>query len=507
VYTTRPDTLFGATYMVLAPEHPLVAQITTPEQKKAVDDYIKVVASKSERDRQDASKEKTGVFTGTYAINPVNDARIPVWIADYVLTGYGTGAIMAVPAHDDRDHAFARKFDLPIIEVVKPVEPVDGCFTGEGTAVNSGILDGLPTAEAKAKITASLAERGLGRAAVQYTLRDWLFSRQRYWGEPFPIVWENGKHRPLEESELPVRLPELADFKPTGTAEPPLSKAQDWVKYSASATRELNTMPQWAGSCWYYLRYCDPKNSKRFIGEDAARYWLGHGKPKPGGVDLYVGGTEHAVLHLLYSRFWHMVLHDLGHLPTPEPFQRLVNQGIILGTDGQKMSKSRGNVVNPDEVIDDYGADAFRLYEMFMGPLEQMKPWSMKGVEGVYRFLARVWRLAMVEDQEGKWQLSDAVAEIEPTPSQLRFLHATIKKVTDDLRTMSFNTAISQMMVCVNEFTSAEKRPVSALRTFLILLSPFAPHMAEELWEQLGKKFPSFDGSAHAQFWPSYDES
>ncbi len=507
VYTTRPDTLFGATYMVLAPEHPLVARITTPEQRAAVDAYIKSAANKSERDRQDASKEKTGVFTGAYAINPVNDARIPIWIADYVLTGYGTGAIMAVPAHDDRDHEFAKKFSLPIIEVVKPPQPVEGCFTGEGTAVNSGILDGLPTAEAKQNITTWLAKRDLGRAAVQYKLRDWLFSRQRYWGEPFPIVWENGRHRALEESELPVRLPELADFKPTGTAEPPLSKAKDWVKYSANATRELNTMPQWAGSCWYYLRYCDPKNSERFIGEDAARYWLGDGKPKPGGVDLYVGGTEHAVLHLLYSRFWHMVLHDLGHLPTPEPFQRLVNQGIILGTDGQKMSKSRGNVVNPDEVIDDYGADAFRLYEMFMGPLEQMKPWSMKGVEGVYRFLARVWRLAMVEDQEGHWRLSDAVAEIEPTPAQLRVLHATIKKVTDDLRTMSFNTAISQMMVCVNELTSAEKRPVSALRTLLVLLSPFAPHMAEELWEQLGKKFPGFEGNAHAQTWPAHDES
>ena len=507
VYTTRPDTLFGATYMVLAPEHPLVAQIATAEQRKAVEDYVKAVASKSERDRQDASKEKTGVFTGAYATNPVNNARLPVWIADYVLTGYGTGAIMAVPAHDDRDHAFARKFDLPIIEVVKAPQPVEGCFTGEGTAVNSGPLDGLPTAEAKRKITAWLEERGLGRAAVQYKLRDWLFSRQRYWGEPFPIVWENGKHRALDENELPVRLPELEDFKPTGTAEPPLSKAKDWVKYSTNATRELNTMPQWAGSCWYYLRFCDPRNEQRFIGEEAARYWLGDGQPKPGGVDLYVGGTEHAVLHLLYSRFWHMVLHDLGHLPTPEPFQRLVNQGIILGTDGQKMSKSRGNVVNPDEVIDDYGADAFRLYEMFMGPLEQMKPWSMKGVEGVYRFLARVWRLAMTEDQEGTWQLSGAVADVEPTPSQLRVLHATIKKVTGDLGTLSFNTAISQMMVCVNEFTSAEKRPVSTLRTLLTLLSPFAPHMAEELWEQLGKKFPGFDGSAHGQTWPAHDES
>ena len=507
VYTTRPDTLFGATYMVLAPEHPLVAQITSPDQRAAVDAYIKAAATKSERDRQDASKEKTGVFTGAYAVNPVNDARIPVWIADYVLTGYGTGAIMAVPAHDDRDHEFARKFDLPIIEVVKSQQPAEGCFTGEGTAVNSGPLDGLPTAEAKQKITAWLAERDLGRTAVQYKLRDWLFSRQRYWGEPFPVVWENGRHRALDESELPVRLPELEDFKPTGTAEPPLSKAKDWVHYSDTATRELNTMPQWAGSCWYYLRYCDPRNEERFIGEDAARYWLGDGQPKPGGVDLYVGGTEHAVLHLLYSRFWHMVLHDLGHLPTPEPFQRLVNQGIILGSDGQKMSKSRGNVVNPDAVIDDYGADAFRLYEMFMGPLEQMKPWSMKGVEGVYRFLARVWRLAMTEDQEGNWQLSGAVADVEPTASQKRVLHATIKKVTGDLATLSFNTAISQMMVCVNELTSAEKRPVSAIRTLLILLSPFAPHMAEELWEQLGKKFPGFEGSAHAQTWPTYDES
>lgn len=507
VYTTRPDTLFGATYMVLAPEHPLVARITTAEQRAAVDAYIKTAATKSERDRQDASKEKTGVFTGAYAINPVNDARIPVWIADYVLTGYGTGAIMAVPAHDDRDHEFARKFDLPIIEVVRPPQQAEGCFTGEGTAVNSGPLDGLATAEAKQKITAWLADRDLGRAAVQFKLRDWLFSRQRYWGEPFPIVWEKGSHRALDESELPVRLPELEDFKPTGTAEPPLSKAEDWVKFSATATRELNTMPQWAGSCWYYLRYCDPRNDQRFIGEEAARYWLGDGQTKPGGVDLYVGGTEHAVLHLLYSRFWHMVLHDLAYLPTPEPFQRLVNQGIILGTDGQKMSKSRGNVVNPDEVIDDYGADAFRLYEMFMGPLEQMKPWSMKGVEGVYRFLARVWRLAMTEDQEGNWQLSTALADIDPTPAQLRVLHATIKKVTGDLATLSFNTAISQMMVCVNELTSAEQRPVSALRTLLILLSPFAPHMAEELWEQLGKKFPGFEGAAHAQTWPNHDES
>mgnify|MGYP002629147402 FL=1 len=507
VYTTRPDTLFGATYLVLAPEHPLVAQITTGGQRPAVDAYIKAAAAKSERDRQDASKEKSGVFTGAHALNPVNNTRLPVWISDYVLTGYGTGAIMAVPAHDERDHEFAGKFRLPVIEVVQPAQPVGGCFTGEGTAINSGLLDGLPTAEAKAKITDWLEEHRSGRAAVQCKLRDWLFSRQRYWGEPFPVVWENGRHRALAASELPVLLPELADFKPTGTAEPPLAKAVDWVRYSATATRELNTMPQWAGSCWYYLRYCDPRNTRQFIGEEAARYWLGDGQDNPGGVDLYVGGTEHAVLHLLYSRFWHMVLHDLGHLPTPEPFQRLVNQGIILGTDGQKMSKSRGNVVNPDEVIDAYGADAFRLYEMFMGPLEQMKPWSMKGVEGVYRFLARAWRLAMTEDQEGNWQMSANVADVDPTAAQLRVLHATIKKVTGDLATLSFNTAISQMMVCVNEFTSAEKRPVSALRTLLLLLSPFAPHMAEELWEQLGKKFPGFEGPAHGQAWPAHDDS
>ena len=507
VYTTRPDTLFGATYLVLAPEHPLVAQITTGGQRPAVDAYIKAAAAKSERDRQDASKEKSGVFTGAHALNPVNNTRLPVWISDYVLTGYGTGAIMAVPAHDERDHEFAGKFRLPVIEVVQPAQPVGGCFTGEGTAINSGLLNGLPTAEAKGKITDWLEEHRSGRSAVQCKLRDWLFSRQRYWGEPFPVVWENGRHRALAASELPVLLPELADFKPTGTAEPPLAKAVDWVRYSATATRELNTMPQWAGSCWYYLRYCDPRNTRQFIGEEAARYWLGDGQDNPGGVDLYVGGTEHAVLHLLYSRFWHMVLHDLGHLPTPEPFQRLVNQGIILGTDGQKMSKSRGNVVNPDEVIDAYGADAFRLYEMFMGPLEQMKPWSMKGVEGVYRFLARAWRLAMTEDQEGNWQMSANVADVDPTAAQLRVLHATIKKVTGDLATLSFNTAISQMMVCVNEFTSAEKRPVSALRTLLLLLSPFAPHMAEELWEQLGKKFPGFEGPAHGQAWPAHDDS
>ncbi len=512
VYTTRPDTLFGATYMVLAPEHSLVGSITTAAQRSAVEAYVKSSSSKSERDRQDASKEKTGVFTGAHAVNPVNGAAIPVWIADYVLMGYGTGAIMAVPAHDERDHAFATKFRLPIIEVVRPASagsaspapPAASAFTGEGIAVHSGPLDGLATAEAKRRITAWLEERGLGRAGVQYKLRDWLFSRQRYWGEPFPIVWENGRHRALAESELPVRLPELADFKPTGTAEPPLAKASEWVAYSATARRELNTMPQWAGSCWYYLRFCDPGNPERFIGREAAAYWLGDGA-RPGGVDLYVGGTEHAVLHLLYARFWHMVLHDLGHLPCPEPFQCLVNQGIILGSDGQKMSKSRGNVVNPDHVIEEYGADAFRLYEMFMGPLEQMKPWSMKGVEGVSRFLARVWRLVMEENQEGQWELAASLSDVPAAGTLRRAVHASVAKVTADIESLSFNTAISQLMVLTNELTSASPRPVEAVRTLLLLLSPFAPHLAEELWSQMGRRFPGFEGLVVAGDWPQHD--
>ncbi|NBZ96483.1 MAG: leucine--tRNA ligase, partial [Proteobacteria bacterium] len=466
VFTTRPDTLFGATYLVLAPEHPLVGKITSEAQRTAVEAYVKAVNAKSDLERTDLAKEKTGVFTGAHAVNPVNGEKIPVWIADYVLTGYGTGAIMAVPAHDERDHEFAVKFALPVIQVVRPDEPVDGssvekhvCFSGEGTVFNSGILDGLHTPEAKKKIIAWLEEKGLGKGTITYKLRDWLFSRQRYWGEPFPIIWENGKHRPLSDSDLPVEPPAMEDFKPTGTAEPPLSKATDWVRYSETATRELNTMPQWAGSCWYYLRFCDPGNNERFIGKEAEEYWMG-ANGKQGGVDLYVGGTEHAVLHLLYARFWHKVLRDLGHLTTPEPFQRLVNQGLILGQDGVKMSKSRGNVVNPDSVVSEYGADSLRLYEMFMGPLEHGKPWSTTGVEGVYRFLARVWRLAMAEDQEGNWVLSGDLAEQELTSAQRRVLHATIKKVTGDVEVLSFNTAISQMMVCTNEFTSANPRPL-----------------------------------------------
>ena len=505
VFTTRPDTLYGGTFLVLAPEHSLVDLIVTEEQWPVVREYRERTARKSELERADLSKEKTGVFTGAYATNPANNEKIPIWIADYVLVGYGTGAIGGVPAHDERDLEFAKKFDLPIVVVVQPKgdEPAIG-FTGEGIAVNSPIINGLTSAEAKKKITAWLEERGLGKRAINYKLRDWLFSRQRYWGEPFPIVWENGKHRSLGEDELPVVPPPLDDYKPTGTGEPPLAKAKDWVRYSDKALRETNTMPQWAGSCWYYLRFCDPRNDQRFVGEEAECYWMGG--DKPGGVDLYVGGTEHAVLHLLYARFWHKALFDLGYVSKPEPFQRLVNQGIILGEDDQKMSKSRGNIVNPDDVIDQYGADAFRCYEMFMGPLEQMKPWSMRGVEGVARFLARVWRLLMTENQAGAWELSGKVKNVEPDKAQQKMLHATIKKVTQDIESFSFNTAISQMMIFVNAFTNIEMIPLSAMRTFLILLNPFAPHIASELSERLNAKFADMRGDITEHAWPSYDE-
>ncbi len=516
VFTTRPDTLFGATYMVLAPEHPLVAQITTAEQKSAVDAYQKATASKSDMDRG-LAKDKTGVATGAFAVNPVNGQKIPVWIADYVMMGYGTGAIMAVPAHDERDFEFAAKFGLKILEVVSSGAAHDhlsAAFCEEGVAVNSSFLNDLPTAEAKRTITVWLEEGGLGKKTVNYKLRDWLFARQRYWGEPFPIIWQNGRHQALPESELPLMPPDLEDFKPTGTIDPPLSKATDWVRYSADATRELNTMPQWAGSCWYYLRYCDARNASRFISNEAESYWMG-ANGNPGGVDLYVGGTEHAVLHLLYARFWHKVLFDLGHLSTPEPFQKLINQGLILGEDGQKMSKSRGNVVNPDHVIAEYGADSLRLYEMFMGPLEQVKPWSMKGVEGVHRFLARVWRLVMEENQEGEWSLSARVQEVVPDAKLNKLLHETIKKVGDDVERMAFNTAISQMMVCTNALVEASVKPVRAIATLLNLLSPFAPHLAEELWERIRQAFPALGPEVSSENpnapllshlpWPEFD--
>jgi len=505
VFTTRPDTLYGGTFLVLAPEHSLVDLIVTEEQWPGVRAYRERTARKSDLERADLSKEKTGVFTGAYAINPANNKKIPIWIADYVLIGYGTGAIGGVPAHDERDLEFAKKFDLPIVVVVQPTgdEPAFG-FTGEGIAINSPVINGLTSSEAKRKITAWLEERGQGKGAVNYKLRDWLFSRQRYWGEPFPIIWEDGNHHSLGENELPVVPPPLEDYKPTGTGEPPLSKAKDWIRYSEKATRETNVMPQWAGSCWYYLRFCDPNNDQRFVGAQAERYWMGG--EKPGGVDLYVGGTEHAVLHLLYARFWQKVLFDLGYVSKPEPFQRLVNQGIILGEDNQKMSKSRGNIVNPDDVIDQYGADAFRCYEMFMGPLEQMKPWSMRGVEGVSRFLARVWRLFMTENQGGDWELSAKIKEIDANKAQQKVTHATIKKVTEDIESFSFNTAISQMMIFVNAFTSAEAIPLSSMRSFLVLLSPFAPHIASELWEKLNGRFTDARGDITEQSWPAYDE-
>jgi len=505
VFTTRPDTLYGGTFLVLAPEHSLVDLVVTEEQRPAVREYRERTARKSDLERAEQTKEKTGVFTGAFAINPATNEKIPVWIADYVLVGYGTGAIGGVPAHDERDLEFAKKFDLPIKEVVQPTgnEAAMG-FTGEGIAINSPIINGLTSAEAKRRITAWLEERGQGKGAISYKLRDWLFSRQRYWGEPFPIVWENGKPCALGENELPVVPPPLDDYKPTGTGEPPLAKAKHWIRYSNEALRETNTMPQWAGSCWYYLRFCDPGNDQRFVGEEAERYWMG-GK-KPGGVDLYVGGTEHAVLHLLYARFWHKVLFDLGYLSKPEPFQRLVNQGIILGEDNQKMSKSRGNIVNPDDVIDQYGADAFRCYEMFMGPLEQMKPWSMRGVEGVARFIARVWRLFMVENQAGDWELSGKIKHVDPDKAQQKVIHATIKKVTDDIESFSFNTAISQMMIFVNAFTNAETIPLSAMRSFLVLLNPFAPHLTSELWEKLNVKFRDDLRDITEQKWPGYDQ-
>ena len=505
VFTTRPDTLYGATYMVLAPEHSLVDLIVTEEQWPAVREYRERTARKSDLERTDLAKEKTGVFTGGFAINPANNQKIPIWIADYVLLGYGTGAIMGVPAHDERDLEFARKFHLPIREVVRPLdgeEPIG--FVGDGIAINSPVIDGLPSRQAIRKITTWLEERGHGKSAINYKLRDWLFSRQRYWGEPLPIVWEEGKHQALDDRELPVIPPALDDYKPTATGEPPLGRAKEWVRYSDKALRETNTMPQWAGSCWYYLRFCDPQNDKRFAGEEAECYWMRG--DKPGGVDLYVGGTEHAVLHLLYARFWHKVLFDLGYLSKPEPFQRLVNQGIILGEDNQKMSKSRGNIVNPDDVIAEYGADAFRCYEMFMGPLEQMKPWSMRGVEGVARFLARVWRLLMTENQAGEWELSANLKDVEPAKAQQKVTHATIKKVTQDIESLSFNTAISQMMIFVNAFTNAEIVPLLAMRTFLVLINPFAPHLSSELWEKLNAKFRGGGGDITEQPWPNYDE-
>ena len=642
VFTTRPDTLFGATYMVLSPEHQLIDAITTDKQKAAVAAYKAAAAKKSDMERTELSKKKTGVFTGAYAINPVNGASIPIWIADYVLVSYGTGAIMAVPAHDERDFAFARTFKLPIRPVVLPprawleetktyelvcklcgnptighpnpagvtlhtdeaavlkkvmplltatdpdplkmidylyrhaIELFEECFADEGTAINSGSFNGETTAEFKRQITEWLEQAGKGKRKINYKLRDWLFSRQRYWGEPFPILHElgadgnpTGAIEPVAISDLPLVLPEVEDYKPTGNPEPPLAKAKAWLEVERNGKRyrrETNTMPQWAGSCWYYLRYLDPKNDKAFCDPAKLKQWL--------PVDIYVGGAEHAVLHLLYSRFWHKVLFDRGHVPCAEPFQQLVNQGMILGEveftgfkikqqwfsagqvdfDGDaatgpfghsceivkleedlvekkgvsfalkahpdvlvdarafKMSKSRGNVINPDKVVEQYGADSLRLYEMFMGPLEAVKPWSMRGVEGVYRFLNRVWRL-VIDDRLETVKLLDAVQDVEPDKETLRFLHHTVQRVTIALDTMSFNTAIAAMMELSNHLTKQTVRSRSVMKTFMLILSPFAPHMAEEIWNALSMPpSPSGrgvggEGTLAYEPWPSFDES
>ncbi len=530
VYTTRPDTIFGATYMVLSPEHHLVSEITTPEQQEVVEEYQKQAALKSDLDRQELSKEKTGVFTGSYAINPANGKKIPIWIADYVLVSYGTGAIMAVPGQDERDWEFAEKFDLPIIRTVQPEEGFNGkAYTGQGVAINSDFLNGLEIKEAKAKIIDWLEENGAGQKAVNYKLRDWLFSRQRYWGEPFPIIHVNGEAKAISEAALPLELPQVDKYQPTGDGEPPLANAKDWVETTdpetgESAMRETNTMPQWAGSCWYYLRYISPDWDGGPVDPDFEKYWM--------PVDLYVGGAEHAVLHLLYARFWHKVLFDLGVVSTEEPFSKLVNQGMILGEmeytteDGRKlseeevekkgdsffeietgnkvearahkMSKSRGNVINPDHVIEQFGADSLRLYEMFMGPLEQVKPWSTKGVDGVNRFLNRVWRL-FIDEYTG--ELKEKVSDVEPTKDQLKALHEAIKKVTEDIEGLRFNTAISAMMIFVNEANQWSSIPTSIAKQFIQLLSPFAPHITEEVWSKLNE----VDSIAYTD-WPEFDE-
>ncbi len=496
VFTTRPDTLFGATYCVLAPEHELVAKIATDAQRAAVEAYQETAARKSDLERTDLAKTKSGVFTGAYAINPVNGAKVPIWIADYVLAGYGTGAIMAVPGHDQRDWEFAKQFELPIIEVVQGGDVSKEAYAGDGPHVNSGLLDGLNNEAAIAKMIEWLEQQGKGKGKVTYRLRDWLFSRQRYWGEPIPILHlEDGTMKPVPESELPLLLPDLEEFKPSGTGESPLANATDWVntidpETGMKARRETNTMPQWAGSCWYYLRFIDPHNEEALCSPEKQKEWL--------PVDLYIGGAEHAVLHLLYARFWHKVLYDLGVVATKEPFHKLVNQGMILGTNNEKMSKSRGNVINPDDIVNEYGADTLRMYEMFMGPLEATKPWNTNGVEGSFRFLSRVWRLFVTE--EGT--LNPAIADDGGSDAFKRVWHRSIKKVTEDYENLRFNTAISQMMIFVNEAYKADSLPRKAMADFLQLLSPIAPHIAEELWARLGHR----ESITYAA-WPAFEEA
>ncbi|MBS0210005.1 MAG: leucine--tRNA ligase [Planctomycetes bacterium] len=514
VFTTRPDTLFGATYMVIAPEHSHIERLTTLEQAAEVKAYCAQAASKSDLDRTELNKEKTGVFTGSFAANPVNNRPVPIYVADYVLASYGTGAIMAVPAHDTRDFEFAVKYNVPIVPVVDPGDAKDvvrddvlagrAVYPGLGVAINSSMFNGTPTEEFKVKISDDLATKGAGRMAVNYKLRDWLFSRQHFWGEPFPILHElddkgepTGMIRAVDVQDLPVDLPEMSHFKPHGRPEPPLEEApQEWLYPTIDGKkykRETNSMPQWAGSCWYYLRFLDNKNKDRFIDPEIEKAWM--------PVDLYIGGAEHAVLHLLYSRFWHKVLFDRGHVSMPEPFSKLVNQGMILGEDGGKMSKSRGNVVNPDKVVEDFGADSLRLYEMFMGPLEASKPWSMEGVSGVRGFLDRAWRL-IINDRVDHVELNAAVGDHEMTAEQARVLYRTIRDVGGDIQKLSFNTAIAKMMEFVNFFTKEDRRPREAMDKFVLVLSPFAPHLAEELWEALGHtKTLAYEP------WPAHDEA
>ncbi|KIQ93984.1 Leucine--tRNA ligase [Anoxybacillus thermarum] len=496
VFTTRPDTLFGATYAVLAPEHPLVEKITTPEQKEAVDAYLKQIQSKSDLERTDLAKEKTGVFTGAYAINPANGEKLPIWIADYVLMSYGTGAIMAVPAHDERDYEFAKKFHLPIKEVVAGGDISKEAYTGDGEHVNSDFLNGLNKEEATKKMIEWLEANGKGEKKVSYRLRDWLFSRQRYWGEPIPIIhWEDGTMTPVPEEELPLVLPKTDEIKPSGTGESPLANIEEWVnvvdpKTGKKGRRETNTMPQWAGSCWYYLRYIDPHNDKQLADPEKLEKWL--------PVDIYIGGAEHAVLHLLYARFWHKFLYDIGVVPTKEPFQKLFNQGMILGENNEKMSKSKGNVVNPDDIVESHGADTLRLYEMFMGPLEASIAWSTKGLDGARRFLDRVWRLFVEEDG----QLNPKIVDNPETDTLERVYHQTVKKVTEDYEALRFNTAISQLMVFINEAYKAPVLPKVYMEGFVKLLSPVCPHIAEELWEKLGH-----NNTIAYEAWPAYDEA
>ncbi|HLU21574.1 MAG TPA: leucine--tRNA ligase [Bacillaceae bacterium] len=496
VFTTRPDTLFGATYAVLAPEHPFVNKITTSEQSEAVQRYLDSIKSKSDLERTDLAKEKTGVFTGAYAVNPVNDKKIPIWIADYVLLSYGTGAIMAVPAHDERDYEFAKTFGLDIVEVVAGGNIEESAYTGDGKHVNSDFLDGLNKEEAITKMIEWLEKEGVGTKKVTYRLRDWLFSRQRYWGEPIPVIhWEDGTMTGVPEEELPLLLPVTDEIKPSGTGESPLANIQEWLHVVDPVTgkkgrRETNTMPQWAGSCWYYLRYIDPHNNDALASEELLKKWL--------PVDIYIGGAEHAVLHLLYARFWHKFLYDIGVVPTKEPFQKLFNQGMILGEGNEKMSKSKGNVVNPDDIMESHGADTLRLYEMFMGPLDASIAWSTNGLDGSRRFLDRVWRL-FVNEEDGTLSskiTQDGGKEIE------KVYHQTVKKVTLDYENLHFNTAISQLMVFINEGYKVEKIRQEYVEGFVKLLAPICPHIAEELWEKLGHT----ESITYAK-WPEYDEA